>query len=330
MNGLPNACPAGEGTPRPLRSLVINTACVGDVVFTMPLLESLGRAGHSVGFLCRPGHERLVRGLPGLSRVHLIDKRGTDAGVAGLLRVGAELRGQRYDLVIGAHPSVRSGLLAALSRAPLRVGWGPIGYHVRVNRGPRFVEDGLELAAAAGLPTPITTPRLRNVEPAPGTPEGAIGLVPGARWATKRWPAHHWADLAERLRGAGRPVVLIGSADERALGLGLGPVVDRFGGDLGRAASVLAACVAVVGGDSGLVHIARAVGTPALVLFGPTDAARHPQGAGFRAAAVRGLACRPCSAHGPRRCPRRHHRCMQDLAPARVFEVLQAMIGGSS
>ncbi len=313
-----------------MKTLVIDTAFLGDLIFTLPLLENLGRAGHAVHLVARPRFGALAEGTPGLQRVWSFDKRGADRGPGGLWRLGRRLRAERFDLVLGAHPSARSGLLAAATGAPRRLGWGPLGYTQRVPRGPRFVEDALALGEAAGVPMPTRRPRVRARAPHPPVPPGAVACVPGARWATKRWPAARWRGLVEGLREAGHPIVAVGGADEAPLAAGWGAEVEAFGLSLPATAGVLAGCAAVIGGDSGLVHLARAVGTPAVVLFGPTAVTAHPDDAARIDLSVEGLACRPCSAHGPRRCPLGHHACLDRLGPHDVMGGLQAALDRGS
>ena len=170
----------------PKRALVVNTAFLGDVVFTLPLLENLGRAGYEVDLLARPPFGALAVGVPGLREVVDYDKRGRDRGPRALWRLGRALRSRGYELVLAAHPSLRTRLLVRVVGAP-SVGWGP-GYTRSVRRGPRFVEDALELAQVAGIDTPVTRPSVRTAAAIPEIPAGAVALVPGARWATKRWP----------------------------------------------------------------------------------------------------------------------------------------------
>lgn len=298
-----------------MRALVINTAFLGDVIFTAPLVANLQHAGYEVDLLTRPGYGALLRPT---GEAIAYDKRGEDRGTLGVFRIGRLLRERKPTLVLGAHPSVRSGLIAALSGAPRRLGWGPVGYHQRVPRGPRFVEDARALGAAAGIPDRVHQPHIA-ASPA-ALAAGTVALVPGSRVATKRWP--HWAAVAGALEAAGHPVVWLGSHDEAHLALGAGQ--RAFGLSLPDTADLLAACAVAVGGDSGLLHLARAVDTPVVMLFGPTPAARLPNDPGRLDLWVADLACRPCSPHGPARCPLGHHRCMADLDPARVLRGIYA------
>ena len=146
--------------------------------------------------------------------------------------------------------------------------------------------------------------------------------MPGSRWATKQWPTRHWTTLARALIHRGLQVSWVGGPGEE--GLAQGPGERHFERDLAAAACALATCAVAVGGDSGLAHLARAVDTPVVMLFGPTDAARHPPDAGRHDLFVSPLPCRPCSPHGPKTCPLGHHRCMQDLIPAAVLRAVDA------
>lgn len=158
-------------------------------------------------------------------------------------------------------------------------------------------------------------------------PRPLVGLVPGAEWATKRWPADRWAALARRLGGT---AVVLGGPAERPLGAALrealGPAaVDTTGNSIDDALALLARCDVVVGGDSGLTHCARALGRPCLTLFGPTYVDRHRFGERDAALAL-GLACQPCHGHGPRACPLGHHDCLGKLGVERVAEAARRLL----
>jgi ADP-heptose:LPS heptosyltransferase len=89
--------------------------------------------------------------------------------------------------------------------------------------------------------------------------------------------------------------------------------------------ALLVRCDVVVGGDTGLVHCARALGRPTLALFGPTDPGRHRFVARERFVALR-LECQPCHDHGPERCPLGHHACMRDLPAETVAREAWALL----
>lgn len=165
-----------------------------------------------------------------------------------------------------------------------------------------------------------------------GVSRQLIALAPGAAHFTKRWPPHHWIALGRRLLELGNDVVVLGGPNDAALGDTIagameGSVANAAGGfDLLGSAALLKRARAVVSGDTGLMHLATAVGTPVVALFGPTV---EPFGFfPYRAKATvlqRDLACRPCTAHGGPVCPLRHHRCLQDLQPVDVLDALRKL-----
>ena len=127
--------------------------------------------------------------------------------------------------------------------------------------------------------------------------------------------------------GAGTPGVLLGSPSEKALCAELnaragGGCLDVSGNRVAESLEILSACRAVIGGDSGLTHAARALGVPTVALVGPTPVWVHVPGARDRFVSL-GLACSPCSDHGGRRCPLGHHRCLRELSAAQVANALR-------
>ena len=152
---------------------------------------------------------------------------------------------------------------------------------------------------------------------APGAP--IVALAPGSVWGTKRWP--QYAALARTL-AADVHVVVIGSRDDRALAdeiraAGGSSVVDATGAlSLLASADLVGRCRVLVTNDSAPQHLASAMGTPTVAIFGPTV-----PGFGFGPLAAHSvivehpaLDCRPCDKHGPPACPLGHWRCMREVA----------------
>ena len=157
----------------------------------------------------------------------------------------------------------------------------------------------------------------------------AAVLAPGAVGPSKRWPAAFFAELARRLADHGFAVWIVGGPDETALAAEIrrhgGPpeLRDLTGPDLRNAILALAAAAVAVSNDSGLLHVAAALGTPSIGIFGPTSpwhwAPLNPVAA---IEAVTSLSCRPC--HRPT-CRLEHHRCMRDIPAERVFAAVRAI-----
>src|SRR5262249_15628110 len=140
----------------------------------------------------------------------------------------------------------------------------------------------------------------RALSPAGGEPVAAVCL--GSEWATKIWPASHVSELVRRLGAAGLRALLLGGPAAPALAREIvagEACIDTTGNPVGEALAILPMSALAVGGDTGLVHAARAMGIPTVAVFGPTPVSAHLFGARERAVSL-GLSCAPCSAHGSR------------------------------
>jgi heptosyltransferase-2 len=152
-----------------------------------------------------------------------------------------------------------------------------------------------------------------------------VALAPGAVGPSKRWPASAYAALTRRLIAEGLNVWVIGGPEEQALA---GEIIadttarDLTGNDLRNAILALATAALAVSNDSGLLHVAAALGTPTVGIFGPTSpwhwAPLNPLAATIETASK--LDCRPC--HKPA-CRLVHHRCMRDIPPEQVFAAVR-------
>jgi heptosyltransferase-2 len=329
--------------PAARSAVVIQTAFLGDVVLTTPLLTALAEQHGPVDVVVTPAAAPLVEGHPAVKRVISYDKRGRDAGVAGLRRLGAELRAQRYTRAYLPHRSWRSAALALLARVPDRVGFADspaaITYTTRVLRVPtgHEVERLLALAGRRTGTPPVSLALTDADESAAdswlaqrGIPPGFIAIAPGSIWGTKRWP--YYPALAAMLEG---PLVLIGGGDDAGVadevaGAASGRAWSAAGASLRVSAALIKRARLLITNDSAPLHLATAVGTPLLAIFGPTvpEQGFGPRGSRSLALGHAGLACRPCSAHGPQVCPLGHHRCMRELPVETVAEAT-AMVAGA-
>jgi len=278
------------------------------------------------------------------------DKRGADSGVRGFLRLAGRLRRFGYDAAFLAQGSLRSAALAMAAGVSRRVGFATSAgrplYTVKVE----YREDLHHAARLLRLAKPEAVPTLAEIRPRlyPGIPErGAVdrflalhdvmddkplvALAPASVWATKRWP--YYADLARALAPNAR-IVVLGSREDAALA---GEVVAAGGESAMNAAGVFSLlgsaelirrCSVLVTNDSAPQHLASAMDTPTIAIFGPTVPAFGfgPLARQSTTVGIETLACRPCDRHGPRRCPLGHWRCMRDLGAGdvagRVMDIL--------
>ena len=274
-------------------------------------------------------------------------------GPGALWDLARRLRAEGFDRVIDAHGVLRSHLLSLLTgrRPDARIRKDTRARLALLRRGgglappPPGLDRSLldrfqDLAGALGDAAPIPRPPLRHRRPA--EPSAArVALAPGARWPSKRWPLERFAELIERLDGPGGPeITVILGPDERAL-TETGPLAEvlrvRPGVEVLREAALcdvadtLARCRVAVTNDSGLLHLAEAVGTPVVALFGPTVRAFGyfpllPESVVLE----REIDCRPCSRTGSRDCRRGDLACLARIPVDEVRDALAPRIEGSA
>jgi len=339
-------CEGRPSTQHPVpgaRTLVIQTAFLGDVVLTTGLLSYLAEEHGPADVVTTRAAAALLETHPAVRRVVVYDKRGAERGIGGFWKKAGELRREGYARAYLPHRSLRSGALAVAARIPERIGFagspGAVTYTRSVSR-PGAGHEAERILALAEPPSGVSAKislGLTDQDRAQAAawleahrvPEPFIAVAPGSIWGTKRWPGY--AELVPRLE---HPVVVVGGPEDRALAESLshsapGRVHVAAGAlPLRASAALLARASLLVTNDSAPLHLASAVGTRVVAVFGPTVPAFGfgPRGRADRIVELAGLACRPCSSHGPAVCPLGHHRCMRDV---RVEEVLEA-VGGIS
>jgi len=346
------------------RILIAQTSFLGDVVLTTALARLIADANprDELWWLVRPDAAPLLAVTAGADRVLTLDKRGRDRGFKALRAAAERLRRLDFEIAIGVQRSLRTALLLALARVPLRVGFarspGALLYHRTVRRAGAHARDRLlALATALGIPLPDPAPLPSlAVDPAAraaaerllvaaGVARGSrfIVVAPGSAWPTKEWPVESFAVLAAELAmRSGERVVVVGTAGDRERARAILASVAACGAapeaaaaaaiDLtGRTSTaelvaVIAQASLVVANDSAPAHLAAALGRPTVALFGPTVPAQGfaPLGPRVRIAERR-LACRPCSRHGGQACPIDTHACLAGLRPAAVLAQVEAL-----
>lgn len=326
-----------------MTSLVIQTAFLGDVVLTTPLLATLAARHGPVDVVTTPAAAPLLEPDPAVRTVITYDKRGRDRGLGALVKLARRLAAARYEVAYLPHRSLRSAALAFLARVPRRVGFAdgwPL-FYTETRPRPRSGHEIDRLLGLADGPAESTTPALyprpqdkRAVDEClaeAGIAGDFVALAPGSIWGSKRWP--YFEELASRL--ADRvAIVVVGGVEDATLGQSIAAAVRGAGGQVldacGRltllqSAALIGRARLLVTNDSAPLHFASALGTRVVALFGPTvpEFGFGPIAAGDLALGVTDLVCRPCSDHGPPVCPLGHHRCMRELPVATVVTSLE-------
>ena len=285
---------------------------LGDLVMVEPALRWLVASGARVTLVTSEHYApTFARLLPGLSVVgpEQLPAHGLVLDLHRVARSRRLRRGRRWVGVRKEDLRRRLRVLAPVVPLRPRRTWP--------ERHLEAAERALSRLGLRAAARPGAVPRL----PPPAPPEpGTLGISPGAGHASKRWPQEHWRELVARWPGR---VLVFGSQAERSL-------VRDLGGEVWPDSSLdglvdgLSRCEAVVTGDTGPLHLAGALGRRVVGLFGPTpiDTGFWVWGGQGEAISPHGLRCAPCSMHGRERCPRRHHRCLEELVPGRVLEAL--------
>ena len=330
-------------------TLVIQTSFLGDTVLTTPLLAQLANRG-PVDVVTTPASAALLANHPAVRTVIPYDKRGADRGVRGVLRLARRLRRTGYDLALLAQGSWRSAALALLARIPERVGFNTSAGRALYTKRVPYRDDLHHAARLLMLARPNgrePTPDELRPSLAPGPAERAavdallehngvlggerlVALAPGSVWGTKRWP--YYPELAQLLAPHAR-VVVLGSREDAVLAGAITAAeptaIDATGAlSLLASAELIRRCGVVVTNDSAPLHLASAMGTPTVAIFGPTvpDFGFGPLAPRASVVGEDTLPCRPCDRHGPQECPLGHHRCMRGLTPALVAERALALL----
>lgn len=333
------------------RIAIIKPSALGDIVHSLPVLTAL-RARFpvaSITWVVNAGLEPLLAGHPDLTDTLPFD-RGAFKGLGGALRTAwnftAELRRRRFDLVIDMQGLLRSGLMTWASGAPHRVGFrnaregSRYAYTHKIaspgRTGGHAIDRMWAVAEAFGighLPKVFRVPlRAEEVDAArtalDGLPRPWVAVAPGAKWLTKRWPVAHFAELLNRSQAHfGGSAVLIGGPEDVALAKELsasprGPILDLTGRtSLPKLSALLSLCDAMVGNDTGPLHLAAALGVPCVAPYLCTKVAWHgpyTQAANCVETAV------PCGGSYIKKCP--NMVCMPDLTADRLWPKLAEVL----
>jgi lipopolysaccharide heptosyltransferase I len=263
-----------------MRILIIKPSSLGDVVHALPSVSLIRRKfpeAH-ITWLINDSLTSLLQHCPVIDELLPFDRERFRSlwqipGFAGFLTT---IHGKRFDLVVDLQGLLRSGLMSWATRAPRRIGLsdareGARHFYNEIVDVPRAHAVERYLCAARHLgcdSTPIEFPLGVSSQV---KCEGLIGVNPSARWATKLWGTDKFTELVRRLPR--ERVVLTGSAGEREEIGKIAQGCRNLAGetDLFQLAELYRRCAVVITNDSGPMHVAAAVGTPVVGIFGPTD-----------------------------------------------------------
>ena len=335
--------------------LIIGPSWVGDMVMAQTLFQCLKQRHPdcAIDVLAPEWSRPILERMPEVRSALSFPFGHGVLDLAGRRRIGKSLAG-RYDQAILLPNSLKSALVPFFAGIPRRTGWrGEMRYGLLNDirtldkaRYPLMIERFMALAFApeATLPQPYPRPQLQ-IDPASRAAalqkfsleldRPVLALCPGAEFGeAKRWPAGHYAAVADAKIRAGWQVWLFGSQNDHPVGEAIRDellpgikeeAVNLAGAtSLAEAIDLMSAATAVVSNDSGLMHVAAALNRPLVAVYGSTSPGFTPPLAD-RVEIVRlGLECSPCF---ERTCRFGHYNCLRELKPRPVIEALERLVG---
>ncbi len=342
----------------PEKILIRSTNWIGDAIMTTPAVRSI-RANFpnaEITLLALPWVADVFTASPRVDHIFVYEKNGRHQGLRGKLTLASDLRKNKYDAAILLQNAFEAALITTLARIPVRGGYTTDGRGLFLTHGVKKHSDiGMkhqvhyyqEMVAGLGL-TPgkdqlelFLTPDVRR-DAKQGLQQyffqhgnvPVIGLNPGAAYGpAKRWPAEKFGRLAQLVCSQTDALLLIFGTDAdceaaahiaAAVSDQTGRILDLTGKtNLASAMAYIDRCDAFVTNDSGLMHVAAALRTPTIAIFGSTDhIATGPYS--DRARVIRKpMDCSPCK---ETHCPQDHFQCMERIQAQEVFSSVQALL----
>jgi heptosyltransferase-2 len=345
-------------TSNPTNVVWIQTAFLGDLVLTTGAFQllRLHRPAVRQFLITTPIGAKALEGTIAERDLIVFDKKkeslvGAALRLRRLLKQNGCTRGNT--LTIQAHRSWRSTILATMLGLPIATyheSQGSVLATYRVDRIAYFHET--TRIALLLQPLGISREQLVGARPrlevskravfpqelAPHQHKTLIGVAPGSVWGTKRWPLDSYTALVKRLlqRHQDAHLVLLGSKDEIAYSQS---IIAAFDGEprltnlvgkteLADLPLLYQSLRLLISNDSSPIHYASAMNVPTLAIFGATTSSMGfgPLAEGSRVIEQGALPCRPCSDHGPSRCPLGHFKCMKDISVEIVADAALAML----
>lgn len=338
------------------RVLIRGTNWIGDVVMTLPAVAAIRKTWPSarISVLAKPWVAEVYRLSTDVDDVIVFQEPGRHAGIGGKLRLARELRGAGFDCAILLQNAIEAAIIAGLAGVPLRAGYNSDGRGVLLTHAVRRtkairrvhqIDYYTEMVRALGCTPAGRDVRLRPGRDYDGLAEALfsrlgiaenrllIGIAPGAAYGpAKKWFPERFAAVADRLiDDTGGQVILFGSAGDREStaamqGSARHPLIDIAGmTNLKEAIALIARCSLFLSNDSGLMHIAGALGIPTIALFGSTNPATTSPGGERSVVIHHDVDCSPCLKPV---CPT-DFRCMEMIGVEEVCAAARKLLDGS-
>jgi lipopolysaccharide heptosyltransferase II len=299
--------------------------------------------------LCAP----LLDYMPGVRKGVVVDMPRKRLAFAEHRALAHKLAAENYGEVLVMPATWKSALAPFLAGIPKRTGFvGELRFglinDIRLGEKqlPRMIDRCGTLTMARGAALPADWPKPQIIVPImeaerwrekKGLPDDGrpiVALCPGSVGSAKRWPVAHYAELGQKLAAQGVTVWVIGGPGETTIAAEIVAAAgtaarDLTSNDLRNAILALKLARAAVTNDSGLMHVAAAIGTPTVAIFGPMNS-HHGQPLNPLAAIIETLTDVPCRPCGRPVCRLGHHRCMVEIPAGQVLPEVRKALGAGA
>ncbi|MHB9041051.1 MAG: glycosyltransferase family 9 protein [Melioribacteraceae bacterium] len=309
--------------------LIIRLSSLGDILLTTPVIRSLKRKfpNSQIDFIVKKQFNDALLYNPNISKVIIYEKEK-----AKLLKF--DLRNENYDLVVDLQNNFRSNELTNGMKGQIRRFKKPsvkklllVWFKINLLKDIKTIPE--RYAEAAGIEIGNKDLELfypQDVKTQLKESGKYIGLCPGSKHFTKRWPSEYFIELGNKLAKQGFAIVLFGGKDDKELCAAISMNIDgsinlQNEDQLLQTAAEMKRCKLIISNDSGLMHAACAAGVPLVSIFGSTvrEFGFMPEGSQNLILENKSLSCRPCSHIGKASCPQKHFKCMKEITPELVL-----------
>ncbi|MBI5574599.1 MAG: lipopolysaccharide heptosyltransferase II [Elusimicrobia bacterium] len=328
-----------------MKLLIIQTAFLGDVVLTIPLIQAAKKyLKAQISVVCIPATKNILEEHFAIDEIIVFDKKNSGKGFVSLIKFAKKLKGKKFDVAIIPHPSFKSGLISYLADIPERIGFsnsaGRIFFTDKVfyALNKHQLERYLDLLKHFGVEVEEEKTEIHidgryeqfadNILP---KDKVIFGINPGSVWATKRWFHERYAELSDRIvNELNGQVVIFGGPDDIETASKVeknmkSKAINLSGKTtLKQLSALIKKCRVFITNDSGPMHIAAALDIPTVAIFGPTVRQFGFFPYSKNATVIeKNVPCKPCSPHGPNKCPKKHFDCMNKITVNEVFDAVK-------
>ncbi len=321
--------------------LIIKPGALGDLLQMTPVIRTLTQAFPSSEITLLVGNEPskdIFRNNPNVSQVFIFDKKGAHRSIRSMVTLWKRIRVERFDLVLNFQRSNIKAWMLASAAFPCRL----LVYQKARRRRVHAVQNYLDTIVPLGIrtsdlhldffPDDAARQEIDALLPNINKETLLVALNPGASHPVNRWPVKHFAELCDSLSEKHNAKVILvgGGADvvlaQEIINLSVSKPLSFAGQtSVAQLGALLQRCEVLVSGDTGPLHLASAVGTPAIALFGAADPERTgPVGQEHRVIQAKEVGCVPCRS---RTCSNKHYlECMETISAQQVIESVLSLL----